>query len=223
MQPEGGKPRRIAIFDLDGTLTRRDTFLPFVTGLLLRHPARWPRALLLPVLMAGYLAGRLDRGGLKGSILRLLFAGMPRPLVSDHAARFAAAAVRDRMHQQGVEALRHHLREGDQVVILSASPDLYVPAIARLLGAHQAVCSEVRWNGEHLDGRLSGPNRRDHEKARVLQGLRAAHPGLPAIAYGNSDPDLVHMQQCEEAVFVNAPPEQARRLSGLGIRCVDWR
>lgn len=215
--------RRLAVFDLDGTLTRADTFFPFVVGLLLQHPLRWIRAAVLPVDILLYLIGRLDRGGLKGAILHTLFAGMPRATVSAWAAQFATSAMRDRMHADGVAALQRHVQAGDQVVVLSASPDLYVPHIGRLLGAHQTICTQIRWDGEALDGRLAGPNRRDHEKARVLQALRAAHPGLPAIAYGNSPPDLIHMQQCEESVYVNANAGEAAGLAARGIRVVTWR
>ena len=31
---------RVVLFDLDGTLTRRDTYLAYLIGYLLRHPAR---------------------------------------------------------------------------------------------------------------------------------------------------------------------------------------
>jgi phosphoserine phosphatase len=84
-------------------------------------------------------------------------------------------------------------------------------------------CTEVRWQGDRLDGRLAGPNRRDEEKARVLAALRAANPGLSVIAYGNSPADLIHMRRCEQAVYVNASPQLAAELSGEGFRCVNWR
>jgi phosphoserine phosphatase len=88
---------------------------------------------------------------------------------------------------------------------------------------HETHCTRIRWNGELLDGRLEGLNRRDEEKLRVLQQLRHANPGLPVIAYGNSAPDLVHMRHCEEAVYVNADAALARRLTDAGMRCVTWR
>jgi phosphoserine phosphatase len=113
--------------------------------------------------------------------------------------------------------------DGDHVVLLSASPDLYVPRIGALLGAHETHCTRIRWEGDRLDGRLEGVNRRDEEKLRVIGQLRAAHPGLPVIAYGNSTPDLVHMHHCEQAVYVNADQELARRLTAAGMRCVSWR
>lgn len=214
--------RRLALFDLDGTLTRRDTFVPFVFGLLLRRPARWPRLPLLLAPLCAYLLKRLDRGGLKGAILHGLFAGLSHEAVASWSARFAAASMARRMHADGVRTLREHLTSGDHVVVLSASPDLYVPLLARQLGAHEAHCTAIRWNGPHLDGRLAGPNRRDEEKARVLEALRAAHPGLAVIAYGNSTADLAHMRRCEEAVYVNASRALQASLIAEGIRCVRW-
>ncbi|HWL61617.1 MAG TPA: HAD-IB family phosphatase [Steroidobacteraceae bacterium] len=222
MEPAAGASRRIALFDLDGTLTRRDTYVPFVLGLLLRHPARWVRTPLLLVAALRYLLGGLDRGGLKGSILHLLFGGLPRNVLENWATHFTAASLATRMHEAGVATLKSHLQAGDHVVLLSASPDLYVPLIGHGLGVHEVHCTCIRWEGDRLDGRLAGPNRRDHEKVRVLEQLRAASPGLPVIAYGNSAPDLIHMRLCEEAVYVNPAAPEAASLTAAGMRCVRW-
>lgn len=222
MESRSKAPRRLALFDLDGTLTRHDTFLPFVLGLLLRQPARWLRVPLLLVLAARYFAGRLDRGGLKGAVLHLLFGGLSRATVEDWASRFAADSVPRRLFTAALETLQGHLAAGDHVVVLSASPDLYVPLIARQLRAHEVHCTQIRWDGTVLDGRLAGLNRRDEEKSRVLDALRAAHAGLPVIAYGNSPADLIHMRRCEQAVYVNASGRLAAELAAEGIRCVNW-
>lgn len=216
-------PRRLAIFDLDGTLTRHDTFFPFVLGLLLRHPARWPRAGLLLIPVLGYLLRRLDRGGLKGAILYCFFRGMQRATITSWAQQYAAKVVPARMFAEAVATFRAHLAGGDHVVVLSASPDIFVPEIGLLLGAHEVICSEVRWTGSRLDGRLAGPNRRDHEKSRVLDGLRLRLPDLPVIAYGNSTADLIHMVRCEQGVYVNPAPPLAAQLTQRGLRCVQWR
>lgn len=217
--------RRLALFDLDGTLTRGDTFRGFVPGLLLRFPLRWPRALILPFLLAGYLLRLLDRGALKGAILHRLFAGLPRDVIATFAQHYAAAVVPARVFPEALAALRGHLAAGDLVVVLSASPELYVPEIATRLGAHQSFCTRIRWNGDRLDGRLAGANRRGPEKALVLAQLRASHPGLPVIAYGNSPADLDHMRLCEEAVYVNARGRLAAHLARQmpALRLVRWR
>ncbi len=217
--------RRLALFDLDGTITRGDTYQGFVLGLLVRRPARWVRAPLLIFPLAGYLLRLIDRGTLKGSILRLLFGGMSRVDVAAFSRSHAAVVIAKDAFPEALAAFHSHLAAGDHVVLLSASPDLYVPEIGQALGAHETFCTQVRWNGERLDGRLAGPNRRGQEKVNVLATLRSRHPGLAVIAYGNSTPDLDHMRLCEEAVYVNASPRLAAELAaGIpGIRCVQWR
>ncbi|HTQ37074.1 MAG TPA: HAD family hydrolase [Steroidobacteraceae bacterium] len=217
--------RRLALFDLDGTLTRGDTFRQFVPRLLARHPARWPRALLLPPPVLAYALRLIGRGALKGAVLRRLFRGLPRATVEGYARRYAAAVVPAQMYPEAVAVLRAHLAAGDHVVVMSASPDLYVPEIGRLLDVHEIHCTRIRWRGERLDGDLDGPNLRDHQKALMLAALRAAHPGLPVIAYGNSAADLEHMALCEEGVYVNGSARMRRRLAALHpqIRVVQWR
>ena len=215
-------PRRLAVFDLDGTLTRADTFGPFVLGLLREHPLRALRLALLGFPAAGYLLRLTNRGGLKSAILRLLFGGLPRAALDDFADRYASHVVERRMFTEALATLRAHVAAADHVVLLSASPDLYVPRIGALLGVNETHCTRIRWQGDRLDGHLDGLNRRDEEKLRVVEQLRAAHPGLPVIAYGNSAPDLVHMRHCEEAVYVNADQTLAQQLSAGAIRCVRW-
>jgi phosphatidylglycerophosphatase C len=215
--------RRLAVFDLDGTLTRADSFGPFVLGLLQRHPARLLRVPLLAVPAIGYLLRRIGRGELKAAVLRLLFGNLPRAAVDAFAVEYARRVLQHQMFPDAVAALRAHVAAGDHVVLLSASPDLYVPRIGALLGVAETHCTRIRWNGERLDGRLEGLNRRDEEKLRVLEQLRARHPDLSVIAYGNSTPDLVHMRHCEQAVYVNADAKLARQLTEGGIRCVNWR
>jgi len=214
--------QRLAVFDLDGTLTRADTFVAFACGLLARNPLR---VLRVPLLMFALLAFALrihDRGALKGAILRILFRGLARTEVHKWAQQFAQSAVAGRMFPEALAAFRAHVSAGDYTVLMSASPDLYVPLIAQALGASECICTPVRWNGDRLDGRLAGPNCRGEEKARALERLRQQHPGLAVIGYGNSGADVSHLMRCDEAVYVNAQPRIRGRLEQLGFRCVQW-
>lgn len=213
---------KLAVFDLDGTLTRADTFGPFVAELLRQHPARALRLPLLVFPSIGFLLHLLDRGQLKAAVIRYLFSGLPRVAVDKFAEKYARAVLEHGMFAQAIAAVKSHLAAGDHVVLLSASPDLYVPRIGALLGVHETHCTRIGWDGDRLNGRLEGKNRRAEEKLRVLEQMRAAHPGLPVIAYGNSAPDLIHMRACEQAVYVNADPTLARQLASATFTCVHW-
>jgi phosphatidylglycerophosphatase C len=215
---------RLAIFDLDGTLTRHDTLAPYVLGFLWRRRVwRFPAlSLVLPALF-GYALGRLDRGGLKSAFIRAALGGCSREALDSWTAVFIDDLLAQGLFPSGRAAIAAHARAGDHLVLLTASPDLYAPAIARALGFREVICTGVRWDGERLRGTLITPNRRGEEKARCLEALRARHPGIEAVAYGNAASDLPHLKLVERGVLVNASAAARREAVREGITCADWR
>jgi len=219
-----GDSRGIALFDLDGTITRHDALAPYLAGFAWRHPRRWPRLWrVVPALLDYALRGR-DRGRLKSRMIRIVMGGEPRATIDAWSERFVRSlAPRGALHAQARAAIEAHRAAGDRLVLLSASPDLFVPRIGRELGFDQVICTEVRWDGERLDGALLTPNRRDLEKVRCLEALRREFPDRPIVAYGNSSADLPHLERVERGVLVNGNAAARRRAQRAGIATVRWR
>lgn len=211
----------LAIFDLDGTITRHDTLWPFIRGFLRRHPGRWWR--LAPCLapLMRYLWGPHDRGVLKGAILRWTLGGMPRAALAAWSAEFTARLVREGLYAEALACIAVHRRARTHLVLLSASPDLYVPVIAKALGFDECVCSQVRWRSDdRLEGSLASANRRGPEKARCVKRLLEERRPLYSNAYGNSMADLEHLQLVSAGTYVNG---SARELTGMpNVRAVRW-
>lgn len=217
-------PRAVALFDLDGTLTYRDTLLSFLTGYLARHPARrsrlWP---LIPALLV-YALGGGDRGRLKSQAIQAVMGGEPRASIEAWAEQFVADLPGNGAFRAGgLAALEAHRTAGDVLVLLSASPDLYVPLIGRLLRFDRTVCTEVAWNGNRLDGRLRTANRRGEEKVRCLALLREEFPHATVTAYGNSASDLPHLARADRALLVNGSTAARRAAMRRGIPTANWR
>jgi phosphatidylglycerophosphatase C len=213
----------VALFDLDGTLTHRDTLLPFLAGYLARHPARLARLWRLVPALLGYGLGASDRGLLKSRAIRAVMAGDARALVEEWAERFVADLdPRGAFRATGLAVLEGHRSAGDRLVLLSASPDLYVPLIGRLLGFERTVCTEVRWDGDRLDGALRTPNRRGAEKVRCLEQLRMDYAHAPVTAYGNSLSDIPHLALAECALLVNGNAAARRGAARAGIPTGEW-
>src|SRR6202011_2457217 len=127
-----------------------------------------------------------------------------------------------RLRPAALAVLESHRAAGDHLVLLSASPDLYVPRIGRLLGFERTLCTEIEWRGDRLVGTLKTANRRGAEKLRCLTWLRQQYPGLPIVAYGNTASDLDHMQRADRALLVNGNAA-ARALAGhWGIPTSNW-
>jgi phosphatidylglycerophosphatase C len=219
----GGSSTCVALFDLDGTLTWRDTLLPFLMRYALHHPQRLLRlSSLLPATLS-YLADR-DRGLLKSRFIRAAMGGDVRVRVDSWADDYVSGLMaRETFRAEALSVVEEHRAAGDRLVLLSASPDLYVPRIGALLGFERTLCTEVSWRQDRLEGALRTPNRRGEEKSRCLAWLRTQYPGLPVVAYGNSASDLPHMRKADQALLVNANGPARREAAAAGIPVADWR
>ena len=177
---------------------------------------------MLPATTA-FLLGRLDHGGLKSAVIRLLFGGLSRAAVATWTDCYVQRVVPARLFAAALAAIEQHRAAGDRLVLLSASPDLFVPQLGRAMGFDEVHCTGVRWDHDVLHGELTTANRRGAEKLQVLQGLRRQYPESPVTGYGNSPPDLLHLQACDAAVYVNAPANLASELTAVGLQVVRWR
>jgi phosphatidylglycerophosphatase C len=221
---ENSLPQRwVAVFDLDGTLTWRDTLLLFSAGFLRRYPWRLFGLWRLPFALISFLALNRDRGKLKSRVIRMVMGGATRASVDECAGFFVRTlASRRRLRPAGLAVLEAHRAAGDHLVLLSASPDLYVPGIGRSLGFERTLCTEIEWRGDRLDGALKTANRRGEEKSRCLEWLRTQYPDLPIVAYGNSSSDLDHMRHADRALLVNGNAAARRRAEQSGIPTSNW-
>jgi phosphatidylglycerophosphatase C len=215
-------PRRwVAVFDLDGTLTWHDTLLHFLLSFLRRHPWRAFGLWRLPFALFTFLVRNRDRGMLKSRVIRMVMGGASREAV-DACGEAFVRALQGRLRPAAVAALEAHRAAGDHLILLSASPDLYVPRIGRVLGFERTLCTEIEWRNGRLLGTLKSPNRRGAEKLRCLASLRAQYPGLPMAAYGNSASDLEHLRGADRALLVNGNAHARTLAAQSGIPTANW-
>ncbi|MGH8198657.1 MAG: HAD-IB family phosphatase [Steroidobacteraceae bacterium] len=213
---------RVAVFDLDGTITRRDTFVPYLRGWLRRHPrpGAGGRAFIA---FLRYLAAGLDRGCLKSDLVRAGMAGALREEVDRWTADFVAGLGDGELCPGALAAIARHRKAGDRLVLLSASVDLYVPDIGRRFGFDETICTGVSWRDGCLEGLLTTPNRRAGEKRRCVEALRDRFANARITAYANSGSDFAHLAAVDEPVLVNAGPGLRRAANKRGIRAEEWR
>lgn len=214
---------QLVFFDLDGTITRRDTLVPYVLSLLMRRPWRLPRLLgVLPALLR-FATGNADHGELKGQLLRCALGGLPRRVIDAHTARFVPRLLANGIRADARRAIDAHRSQQDHLVLMSASVDLYVPAIGSALGFSETICSRVRWQGDRLHGALLSPNVRGQEKLVQVRQMRMRFPDARTIAYGNSMPDLPHLDSVDQGWCVNASGKLKAECDRRGIAVVEWQ
>ncbi|MDE2255708.1 MAG: HAD-IB family hydrolase [Betaproteobacteria bacterium] len=176
-----------AAFDFDGTLTRRDTLLPF-----LRFGFGFPRVALALGLEAptliGFAARLVANDHAKRRVLRRVLGGAERAALVDLGERYADAIGPRRLRADMMQRLRQHQHAGHRCVLVTASPAIYTRPWARRMGFAHVIATELEFDatqratGEFVDGNCWGP-----EKARRLRALLG--PQELRFAYGDSRGD----------------------------------
>lgn len=213
----------LVVFDLDGTISRHDTLLAYLIGFLRRNPARWPRVLLWIPAVLLFVTGFADRGALKSALMKAALGGCSRAKIDAWTDRYVSELLQHGVFADALSAVAQHRSARDLLVLMSASPDLYVAEIARRLGFVEAICTGVRWQGERFGGELTTPNRRGAEKALCFAALQQRYPGMPTVAYANSASDFDHMRLADAAWLVNPSPALLRDAEHAHFRVLTWR
>lgn len=181
--------RPVAAFDFDGTISRRDTFLPFLQRLC--GAQRLYTAIARSGSQFGQMAvGRADRDDVKDALLLRLLAGREAGEVEEAGEVYAGfLASAGRLRPDSLARVEEHRRRGHRLVVVSASPDVYLAPLGRRLGFDAVLATrlEVRPDGR-LTGRMAGPNCRGQEKVNRLEAwLDGEAPSV--FAYGDSAGD----------------------------------
>jgi HAD superfamily hydrolase (TIGR01490 family) len=182
--------RPLAVFDLDGTLFRGDSLLPFLLGFAWRKQ-RWHALLAMPLVLALYLVRVIGDRRAKEMLLVLFLRGTQRSDIAAYARQFVSRWQARRVIPESLARLQQHLEAGHRVILLSASPDLYVAEFARQLGIREVVSTQVRWEGEVCTGEIVGPNCKGEAKLQMLRAYLGRDECLPdSYGYGDRSSDL---------------------------------
>jgi HAD superfamily hydrolase (TIGR01490 family) len=184
----------LAVFDLDGTLIHGDSFIPFFVHYARRRRRVGP-LVTLPLYVSLYVGKLMSDRTAKQHLVRTFFGGEPLTAIAEHADWFCQAWLPRRLRAAAVERLREHQRQGHRVILLSASPDLYVPAIGKALGITEVVCTQVCVDGDCCAGRLAGANCKGAAKVELLRAyLGADRPPPESYGYADQHHDLPLLQ-----------------------------
>lgn len=201
---QDGRPAHVAAFDFDGTLTWRDTLLPFLHRLLGTPLLLWVLFVCSPWLLA-YALRLTSNHHAKAKLLHASLAGRTR----DEVDRCAQAYVRDTLPLQwrpwAMQQLVQHQARGHRCVIVSASTSLYMHLVGESLGVDAVLCTEMELVNGRYTGRLATPNCHGEEKVRRLQAWLSTEYGAeprPVLhAYGDTSGDKPMLRLANEAWY----------------------
>jgi phosphatidylglycerophosphatase C len=188
--------RRIAAFDFDGTLTKRDTLFGFLVQACGRRKVARAIAAATPVVVNGRLRPQADgphyRDSSKELLLARLFEGEDAERIAEEGRRYATT-LPERLRPDCQAQVDWHRAQGHELVIVSASLLAYLEPFAADHGFDHVIAVGLEADADgKLTGRLTGPNVRGPEKAVRLRAWLDGRPAdeVAALwAYGNSSGD----------------------------------
>jgi HAD superfamily hydrolase (TIGR01490 family) len=190
----------IVAFDFDGTVTTKDTLLAFIRFVKGTPALLWGFALYAPLLLA-YKLKLYPNWKVKQGLFSFYFKGMP---LRDFD-RFCVAFCQNFQHlirPQAIEAIRKHIRNGNAIVIVSASIENWVQPFAKQLGIPSVLCTKLAIDASgRLTGRFSTANCYGAEKVRRILQLYPQRADYYLIAYGDSKGDKALLDFADEKFY----------------------
>jgi phosphatidylglycerophosphatase C len=183
----------VAAFDLDGTLTEGGSVFPWLKWIAGRGRT-WRAAFSLAFpLTIGAIRSSRWADNAKERLFKKLLTGLDEHYVAAESRTFALAHLEQEGRTLLLARLAWHREQGHDVVIVSASPQLYVDVMTEQLAATGGLGTRLAVDPRgRLSGGYLGKNCRGTEKLRRLDEWIALrhYPTPPTIfAYGNSRGD----------------------------------
>lgn len=197
---------RLAIFDLDYTLTERGTWGRFVASCAKSQP--W----VIPSLAASagwtqwrYKQGHVPRIAVKTAMMKRCMVGRTRAELTTLADKFVADDLANGLNKRVVNALRQHQDVGDTVLIASAAVDLLACRYAEGLGVDGQVSTRMAWTeDDHLADHFASDNCYGEQKmTRIRQWLSEANiTPSHTTSYSDSRADAPMLEYADKAIVV---------------------
>ena len=190
---------QIYIYDFDGTLTRRDSFLDFIRytcgsrslycGLLLFSP------LLILMKLRLYANGRA-----KERLFTHFFQGMSIRVFDDLCAKYGLSRA-DLLLDAARKAVNEVASNGYRIFIVSASVDRWVLPFFRDVPNVTVIGTQSEVENGLVTGRFSTPNCYGAEKVRRIQALLPYREQYKLIAHGDSRGDKEMLNYADQGYF----------------------
>lgn len=189
----------VAAFDFDVTMTTKDTFFPFLIEAFGRVKVYLAFASLgLQGLLVLLKLSNRDR--FKEKIIYKLFFNVP----VDELTRVGEAYAKHIMtliRPKALERLEWHKKNNHQLVMVSASLDLYLEPVAAALGFDNLLCTRPSKMGKVFTGYLNGENCRGQGKVNYLKTLLGDLNQVEIYAYGDSGGDKQMLDAADHSFY----------------------
>lgn len=190
------KTNSLSVFDFDGTLTKRDSFVPFLRFAFGKRVfARRLVRLVIPTLKC--FGRRVTRDELKGILIQTFLTGVEARWVEQKASEFCEKYFTRMMRPSGLIAVATQINSGAIVTICSASPSIVLKPFADRLGI-RLISTNLEVKEGVLTGHIDGQNCRCAQKVVRLTAEYGSLSDYYLRAWGDTRGDYEMLAIAQE-------------------------
>ena len=177
----------LALFDFDGTISNKDSFVAFMK---FTHGT--------PVFIMGMAMGFLTFFGWKIGLvkshytkvkaLRSFYKGWTEERMIDARKRFTAEVIPNILFPKGLEKIKWHKEQGHRIIVVTASCGEWLEDWTKQMDL-EMLCTEMELKNGVYTGELSKPNCRGKEKVNRIKQHLSLEDYSEVYAYGNDHGD----------------------------------
>ncbi len=179
--------KKLALFDFDGTIITGDSFLIFI-----RYYHGWAKflvgmGLLSPILVL-FKLGFIPNYVAKQQVLKWFFSGIKDKKFNEKATAFSKTIIPTLIKPKALQKLQEHRKNGDTIVVVSASPANWIRAWAEQ-NNYLLVATQLQVVKGRITGKISGENCYGPIKVKYVKQALDLTQYSEIYAYGDSNGD----------------------------------
>ncbi|OTG60705.1 phosphoserine phosphatase [Acinetobacter sp. ANC 3903] len=204
------KNKNLALFDFDGTLCTKDSFTGFIFYALSKRHIVKQGIKILPWIQAYYL-NAYPAHAMRSKLFRAMFSNA-NALELQQMAQEYAASLMNQLNHPLLKQLKQHQALGDDVVLVSASVDVYLKPVCTLLNI-DLICTQTEQVNNIYTGQYTTPDCSSEQKRqRILEKYHLTDYAV-IYAYGNSHEDKEMLAMAHYAYMVGGADDLPTILS----------
>ena len=179
--------RNLALFDFDGTVTSKDSFLD-LSVYMLGKPRFYMMCLRLLPFITLYFLKIISGKSLKEMFLTKMIKGMSEKEFDSIVSEYTNEKMPVILKNSALEAIKTHHDRGDEIVLVSASGEQWLKHFTENIGM-ELIATKLEVVNGRFTGKIEGENCYGSEKVRrILEVYDPASFGH-IFAYGDSKGD----------------------------------
>ena len=190
----------LALFDFDGTLCKIDSFTGFIFFALPKWQIMIRGIVILPWIVAYYLK-LYPAHSMRPKLFKQMFQGQNQNTIQAAAFTYAEKLVTQYLNPELYTRLRQHQSLSHRVILVSASVNLYLAPLCKLLNI-ELICTEIDDVGPKITGLYSSLDcSHQQKKIRILKAINI-EKYEHIYAYGNSHEDAEMLSLAQSSYFI---------------------